>query len=57
MNTKKEISAEFLFESKYIEVMENKMYYIDDGEGYHFLIYKWESYFELLMAKYYSIHD
>jgi haloalkane dehalogenase len=33
MKTKKEISAAFPFESKYIEVMGSKMHYIDEGEG------------------------
>jgi haloalkane dehalogenase len=33
MKQKKEISAAFPFESKYIEVMGSKMHYIDEGEG------------------------
>jgi len=33
MKPKKEISAEFPFESKYIEVLCSKMHYIDEGEG------------------------
>jgi hypothetical protein len=31
MNTKKEISAAFPFESKFIEVKGSKMHYIDEG--------------------------
>jgi len=30
---KKEISAEFLFESKYLDVKESNIHYIDEGEG------------------------
>ncbi|NLR91426.1 haloalkane dehalogenase [Flammeovirga agarivorans] len=33
MESKKEISAEFPFESKYIEVNGSKMHYIDEGKG------------------------
>jgi haloalkane dehalogenase len=33
MKSTKEISAEFPFESKYIEVKGSKMHYIDEGEG------------------------
>jgi haloalkane dehalogenase len=33
MHTKKEISAEFPFESKYLEVKGSKIHYIEEGEG------------------------
>ncbi|MGK0176123.1 MAG: haloalkane dehalogenase, partial [Ulvibacter sp.] len=33
MNKKKEISAAFRFESKFIEVKGSKLHYIDEGEG------------------------
>jgi haloalkane dehalogenase len=33
MKTKKEISAEFPFESKYLDVMGSKIHYIEEGEG------------------------
>jgi haloalkane dehalogenase len=32
------ISAEFPFESKFIEVLGSKMHYIDEGEGTPFLL-------------------
>jgi len=33
MSEQKEISAEFPFESKYVEVLESQMHYIDEGQG------------------------
>lgn len=35
MNTS--ISAEFPFEPKFLEIKSNKMHYIDEGNGLHFI--------------------
>ena len=48
MNT--DISADFLFESKYMDVKGSKMHYIDEGDGDPSLS-SWQPYLQLPLAQ------